>query len=250
MIEHMKTKIHQTPVDIAIRSDLDTIDKVVYLVHGHTGNKEDFTIRRFQNLFAELGFEAVALDASRHGEQLAYPYTSKDTFIEQQLAMPEVLLETLDQIKAIHQSHYQDHVRFAGILGISMGGHIAYLLPKWIPGIQFIIPLIGAPDVSVHYQRTKSAFLKDRISECSHALDQLTLPDRSIYQNIHILQINGTHDDVVHYENSFNFHTDLPKPNQREHWYVLEEVGHTVTESFVETVDAFLHKILSSEEQS
>lgn len=244
MIEHYQTKIQVLFVDIAIKSTNDHPIGVVYLVHGHTGHKEDYTIRRFQHLFADMGFEAVALDASRHGEDKRYPYTNPQLFIEQQLAMPDVIWETLQAIAKVHQTHYQDKYAFFGVLGISMGGHVAYLLPKLLPTISFIIPLIGAPDIWMHYNTTKREIIHEDVDRLKQAIEPLSLPDLSVYQTIDILQINGTKDEVVNYENSFLFHNSLPKADHREHWFVLEEVGHTVTEAFVRVFEEFMQKIL------
>lgn len=244
MIEHYQTKLQDLFVDIAIHSTNDTPIGVVYLIHGHTGNKEDFTIRRFQHLFADFGFEAVAIDASRHGQDLSYPYTNRELFREQQKAMPEVIFETCQAIQSVHEQHYQEKYTYFGVLGISMGAHIAYLLPKWLPQIGFIIPFIGAPDVWMHYNTTKRALLHEEVDDLRSTIKPLELPDLRIYQTIDILQINGTKDDVVHYENSFLFHNALPKAINREHWFVLEEVGHTVSEAFVRVFEEFMQKIL------
>jgi hypothetical protein len=241
MIERLHTTLCNVPVNIAIDATNDSPKGVFYLIHGHTGNKEDVTIRRFQTILAQMGYEAISLDAYAHGSRIAPPYTSTDSTLHA-LAMPEVVKHTLQDIALIHQTHYLKNYHICGVLGISMGGHVAYLAPQFMPFVNIIIPLIGAPHMARHYLKSKS-WLADKTSEIQHILDELQVINLEMYQHIHILQINGTKDDVVHYENAFDFHVSLPKAQDVEHWFVLEEVGHIVNEAMVSTVTEFMNKI-------
>ncbi|MCK7488472.1 MAG: hypothetical protein MZU97_25500 [Bacillus subtilis] len=131
------------------------------MIHGHTGNRFDATIVRFQNELAALGFYTVALDAFRHGDRKVEPYVTLNGEAIAK-AMPSVLNQTCLDIATLYRTEFVTISPIVGVLGTSMGGHVAYLLPNYLPETLISIPLIGAPDVLRHYHTSKR-FLGDAI---------------------------------------------------------------------------------------
>lgn len=221
----------------------ETASFVFFLVHGHTGNRLDRTIVRFAEEIASRGCVAVAVDAFRHGERKTEPYIGLDgTAIAK--TMVEVLEQTCLDIKTLYDALFKKQNLTVGILGTSMGGHIAYLLPGVLPETAIAIPLIGAPDVPRHY-RTSKAWLGEAIEPLFQNRIVPMKADAAWFQTRHLLQINGTKDDVVRYENAFDFHLELPTNPLVEHWFVLESCGHEIPESMHKTVGEFLDAVFS-----
>ena len=238
MIQRHDAHPQGIPITIIHDSNFATYQGVFFLIHGHTGNRFDATIVAFQTLLATFGYYTVALDASRHGERKIEPYlTLKGEAIAK--AMPGVLDQTCLDIALLYHTEFQSISRVVGVLGTSMGGHVAYLLPNYLPETLISIPLIGAPDVLRHYHTSKR-FLGDAIDALFEHLPGLKKPSPELYANRHLLQINGDKDDVVRYENALDFHGELPSNQAVEHWFVLESCGHEITPHMHEVVAEFL----------
>jgi hypothetical protein len=215
---------------------------VFFLVHGHTGNRFDPTIVKFAEAIAARGQVAVAVDAFRHGERKTEPYVTLDgTAIA--TAMIDVLEQTCRDLKTLYDGLFRTLGLKVGVLGTSMGGHVSYLLPGVLPETALAIPLIGAPDVKRHYQTSK-AWLGNAIEPLFQDRDVAMKADPSWFKTRHLLQINGTKDQVVRYENAFDFHVELSAEAGFEHWFVLEECGHEITEMMHKTVGEFLDAVL------
>jgi esterase/lipase len=214
---------------------------VFFLIHGHIGNRKDATIVRFAEELAHRGYISVALDSYRHGDRLQEPYLSMDgTAIAK--AMVSVVEQTCLDIVTVYQDLFSSQRLQVGVLGTSMGGHIAYLLPGVMPETTISIALIGAPDVLRHYLRSK-AWLGDEIEPLFQDRRIPMMADPSWYRTRHLLQINGNKDDIVRYENALDFHGELPTADSVEHWFVLESCGHEITESMHRILQEFLDQI-------
>ncbi|MCK7489790.1 MAG: hypothetical protein MZU79_05855 [Anaerotruncus sp.] len=216
---------------------------VFFLVHGHTGNRFDPTIVRFARMLCDRGMTAVSVDAFRHGERKTEPYVSLDGAAIAK-AMVEVLEQTCKDIKTLYDDLFRKDGLSVGVLGTSMGGHVSYLLPGVLPETTIAIPLIGAPDVKRHY-RTSKKWLGDGIEPLFVDRSIPLHADPAWFEERHLLQINGTKDDVVRYENAFDFHLELKTASPIEHWFVLEGCGHEITESMHKTVGEFLDAVLA-----
>jgi uncharacterized protein len=229
------------PITIIHDSNFATYQGVFFLIHGHTGNRHDATIVQFQHELAALGFYTVALDAYRHGDRKEEPYVTLNGEAIAK-AMPGVLDQTCQDITTLYQSEFQSISAVVGVLGTSMGGHVAYLLPNYLPATLISIPLIGAPDGLRHY-RTSKRFLGDAIEALFESLPNLKKPSPELYANRHLLQINGDKDDVVRYENALDFHGELPTHSAVEHWFVLESCGHEITPHMHQVVAEFIQDV-------
>lgn len=214
---------------------------VFFLIHGHTGNRQDRTIVRFAEELANRGYASVAMDAYRHGDRKQEPYVSLDgTAIAK--TMVNVLEQTCLDIKTVYDDLYRPLGLHVGVLGTSMGGHIAYLLPGVLPETTISVALIGAPDVPRHYHRSK-AWLGEAIEPLFQDRRISLIADPAWYRTRHLLQINGDKDDVVRYENALDFHGELPSSKDIEHWFILESCGHEITESMHQALREFLDQI-------
>jgi len=215
---------------------------VFFLIHGHTGNRFDPTIVAFAEAIAARGHVAVAVDAFKHGERKTEPYVTMDGKAIA-IAMVEVLEQTCKDLKTLYDGLFRAQGLKVGVLGTSMGGHVSYLLPGILPETTIAIPLIGAPDIKRHY-KTSKAWLGDAIEPLFPDTSVRMKADPAWFPTRHLLQINGTKDDVVRYENAFDFHVELAAEKGFEHWFVLEECGHEITKTMHQTVGEFLDAVL------
>jgi hypothetical protein len=242
MIHRLNARPQGIPVSILYDSNFATYQGVFFLIHGHTGNRHDATIVQFQNELAAFGFYTVALDAFFHGDRKEEPYVTLNGEAIAK-AMPSVLDQTCRDIATLYRTEFAMISPIVGVLGTSMGGHVAYLLPGYLPDTLISIPLIGAPDVLRHY-RTSKRFLGDAIDSLFEHYSGLKKPSPELYANRHLLQINGDKDDVVRYENALDFHGELPTNNAVEHWFVLESCGHEITPHMHQVVAEFIQDVV------
>lgn len=209
---------------------------VCYLVHGHTGSKKD--LGRIPLIFANAGWFVVAIDAYKHGLRKAYPYTESSGILHT-LAMPEVIRHTCEDIVLLQESIYFAISSCVGVSGVSMGGHIAYQMPKYLANIEWIVPIIGSPDLYHHYHIGKKTILGDRISEVEDLLNELMITDLSPYRNVKMFLIGATRDSVVDYHYGLRFFATLEASGHTDIRYYAEPVGHLVSPSMEDAIESF-----------
>jgi len=97
---------------------------------------------------AEAGFTAVCVDAPHHGER-ADGYlemlTSAETANQHFLVM-KLVSEAIQEIPAVVEYCVQQFPGNVCIVGISLGGFIAYGAPVVEPRIKASVPILGSPD--------------------------------------------------------------------------------------------------------
>lgn len=208
---------------------------VVFLVHGHTGNKELYGLESLPNGFVERGYFVVSIDAYKHGERKEEPYFGNDGLLFT-LAMPEVVIHTIKDIIYLYEHYYKQVSPRLIVTGISMGGHIAFQMPKYYPGVNTILPLIGSPDMKNHYEKTKGSFLKEKIVQVSEEIQELEIIDLTPYMNVNIGVFNGSVDTVVEIKYVKPFVDLLIHRNHPQVHFESFECGHTVTTEMVESM--------------
>lgn len=215
---------------------------VVFLVHGHTGNKELYGLESLPNGFTERGYFVVSIDAYKHGERKEEPYFSNDGLLYT-LAMPEVVIHTIHDIIHLYETYYKKISSRIIVTGTSMGGHIAFQMPKYYPSVDTILPFIGSPDIKNHYEKTKGSFLKDKIALVSKEIKELEINNLSPYMNVNIGVFNGSEDKVVEIEYVKPFVIELIQRNHPKIHFESFECGHTVTHEMVEAMFRFFDTI-------
>jgi esterase/lipase len=208
------------------------------LMHGHFGNKSLNQFGGLAEQIHDLGFDVVTLDAYKHGERLEAPYilnNPRETTYE----MVSVIEETLKDIVYLYTHHYSKRTQHVSILGISMGGHIAFLLNRLLQ-LEFCIPIIGSPDLYKHYEMKKSAILGETMNEIVPKLKSLTL-DAKAFTPSHAFILNGEYDDVVSFEPAKSFIQPL---NHENYVYQGYPCGHELTQAMIEDIISFVRSRL------
>jgi esterase/lipase len=218
------------------RDDLTEYKGVFYLIHGHTGNQNN--LGRMPGIFAAAGFMAVAIDAFQHGLRKAFPYTENDGIL-QTLAMPGVIKHTCEDIVSLQNEHYYQISSHVGVAGISMGGHIAFQMPKFLPSVEWIIPVIGTPDLYHHYHIGKKQFLGERIAFVDPLLAELAIPSLERYLDVNIFILGATKDGVVDYHYGKRFFEQLESMVHNHIQFYTEPVGHILSEGMADAIDVF-----------
>ncbi len=236
------TTINEIPIIECYPEEAKSIKGVFFIVHGHTCSKELYYFGKLPERLTNLGFLVVSIDAYKHGLRMEEPYQSGQDY-EKTMAMPEVIKKTAIDLSNLYLNHYIDFAGKLGFLGISMGGHIVYQMPKYLHKIDFLIPLIGAPDLKRHYQDMKASFLgQARMNELSSILVELENSDSIYDPSSKMLIIEGTQDNVVTYKNAYDFYTRMHDSGHLNIHYKDFPVGHTVTEEMEQTIEDFIRE--------
>lgn len=215
-------KLHEKPCDL------------FFLMHGHFGNKSLSQFNGLAEQLYELGFDIVSIDAHKHGERLQPPYISNDP-VETTLAMVDVIEHTVKDIVDLYQNHYRHKNEHVSILGVSMGGHIAFLLNRYLQ-LDFCIPIIGSPNLSVHYETKKKPLLGNKINEIERKLNELTLKTSEFHPR-NALVLNGEQDDVVSFEPAKTFMAHF---NHDQYSYQGYPCGHELTPNMIQDIITYV----------
>ncbi|HOI47124.1 MAG TPA: dienelactone hydrolase family protein [Bacilli bacterium] len=212
-----------------------------FLVHGHGGNKED-GVGEFPRILTNLGFLVVSVDAYMHGERKEEPYITgnlKDVAI----AMIDVVIKTTQDILLLFSDYYSKQFQSFHMLGISMGGHIAYQLPRHSPHVDTIIAIIGSPDMKAHYDLSKQPIIGTFGSELNRKLLSLSVhKDLYLYHNTAIFALNGELDQVVSSHFAKKFILELSRKGHHKAEFKSYECGHVVTKEMKEDIIYFIEK--------
>lgn len=206
---------------------------IFILMHGHFGHKGFENFNGLAEGLFDLGYDIISLDAYKHGERKASPYGDNDPVLTT-LEMLVVIEETLKDIVMLVDT-YQKKSQAISILGISMGGHIAYLLNRYIP-LEFCIPVIGTPDLKWHYETKKSPILKDHFKGIKPKLEQLTLKQTEFKPKF-AFALQGDFDEVVSGDASKTFIEQLSSVNYKVQSYPC---GHELATHMVQDILAFV----------
>lgn len=205
-----------------------------FLMHGHFGNKSFSQFNGLAEQLYEMGYDVVSIDAYKHGERLHAPYLLNNP-VETTLAMVDVIKHTVTDIVRLYQKHYHHKNRSVSILGISMGGHIAFLLNRYLQ-LDFCIPIIGSPNLKLHYMIKKKPILGNRMNEIESKLNELTL-QASEFHPRYALVLNGEQDDVVSFEPAKTFMAGL---NSGQYSYQGYPCGHELTSKMIQDIITYV----------
>lgn len=211
---------------------------IFFLVHGHFGEK---SLNQFGGLAEKLhtlGFEVVTLDAYKHGERKQEPYLSNDPVMTT-IEMVKVIDETIKDIVYLYRNHYNNKSSLVSVLGISMGGHISFLLNRHLD-LQFCIPIIGSPNLKYHYETKKKMILGPKLEQIQDDLKRLTLQPQE-FKPKHALILEGELDSVVSYEPAKQFVESLSDSHYLYKGYLC---GHELTESMKDDIIQFVRSKL------
>lgn len=239
----MKKILFEIPVIEYYDPEQTTFKGIVFLVHGHHGNKELRGLESIPLGFMERGYFVVSVDAYKHGERIEVPYTLPDSGIDTTLAMPEVIYHTIQDIIYLFENHYQKIADKMIVLGTSMGGHVAFQMPKYYANTFMILPMIGSPDFQNHYFVTKKDILKDKIDLCKDEVNALRIDDLKPYLKTKIGIFNGIDDFIVEIRFVEPFVNKLKTLKHPNLYFESFPVGHVVNYEMVQSMFRFFDEV-------
>ncbi|MEC9485138.1 MAG: hypothetical protein UMR38_04620 [Candidatus Izemoplasma sp.] len=116
---------------------------LTFIQHGYESNKVRGTEYLAMNV-ARLGYHVVSIDAYKHGDRLEEPFISQSGYFRLKEAF-HVIEHTADDILKLFNTAFKHYETF-DILGISLGGMVAYLLATKTDKINRLLPIISTPD--------------------------------------------------------------------------------------------------------
>ena len=212
---------------------------LVFVQHGFTSNKERGT--DFLGIkLARKGFFVVSIDAYKHGRRMKEPFISGKEY-EKFFDIFTVVKRTARDIERLFKKEYANAYSTYDMVGISMGGMIAFYLTTISSSIANVVPVISAPDFFQMSLDTFSGELEkfqeyvykkrryiERISPAKHV-------DQMRFQNMFIM--NTSRDEMVSYKIAEDFYKREQLPNTK---FKLYDDTHTVNRDMQEDLIDFL----------
>lgn len=170
---------------------------LLFFNHGLDGVKEGNYTSIIE--LAKHGFYVVALDAYLHGERRREPFISGD-YKERQLMIFDIVRRTSKDIDYLYNHHYNKLFNNYSVMGISMGGAVAFYTATISKHIKGIIPVIGSPSF-VEFAKYKMLMNNWREEEYEDFIKQLEvddpLKDQVSFEKIKVLMLTGDRDERV-----------------------------------------------------
>lgn len=228
--------------DIPLLEYVDVNNKpigLVFVQHGFTSNKERGSDFLALNL-ARKGFLVVAIDAYKHGKRIQEPFISKPLY-KQYFDIFTVVKRTARDIDRLFRKYYHQTYEKYDVVGVSMGGMIAFYLTTISKNLSRVIPVISAPDffeLSIatfsddlqdyqQYVHNKKGYI-DKISPINHI---------ELMKFEKMFMLNTTKDPMVPYQLTKNFYESFNLPNS---YFKLYEDVHNVNREMQEDIICFL----------
>jgi len=214
---------------------------LVFVQHGYQSTKE----RGGDMLslgFARLGYFVVAIDAFKHGERIQEPYITGSEIDRLNEAFV-VVKRTAFDIARLHHNHYRIFDTF-DMVGVSLGGMVAYYLATRTPHIRKLVPVISTPDFLAQaknsVQNSKldidTFFTPDKL-QFIESINPLTHLDKLMYKELFILC--GSQDPVVPMKESVDFYNTHKSKHMNLKIY---EVDHTVSREMQKDIYDFIER--------
>ncbi len=214
---------------------------LVFVQHGYCSNKErggDYIAIKI----ARAGFFVVCIDSYMHGERKEGPYI-EGTDEERMYYVPSIIRKTALDIIKLHKTHYNQYQTF-DLVGVSLGGMIAYYAATKTDRINKLVPTISTPKVTnqANYVLKLAGVNTDEyFTEETYKYLQSCDPINEIellkYNKMFIL--NGTKDKVVSTQDSIDYYEEYKNDNMEMKLY---EVGHDVTKNMQQDIVDFLNR--------
>ncbi len=216
--------------------------RLMFVQHGIFGNKEK-VLKLLGPSLVKIGYTVVAVDAKKHGERREEPFASRDK-IHAELELFDIVEHTAEDILAIYSDCFSKRFDRFDILGVSMGGYIAYNVAVKTDKIRNLIALISSPnyaesafngfreaDYEKHKQRIEKEKRKIKKMDPSEQSEKLRF-ERAIL-------MNGKQDDVISPIYTQRFVEDHPNKNIV---FRLYDTGHRIVRPMHEDLLELLKK--------
>ncbi len=205
-------------------------NKLIFINHGIYGSK-DIIMQLIGMPLAKIGYKVVALDAYLHGDRVEEPIKSKGE--SSRLKMLEVVKHTATDLIRLHEDLYLDTYPRYDVLGLSMGGLLAYYLTTITANIEYVVPLITTPNF-----KTINFNTDDLDSETQMALesDINQMDPASHTANMQFKKFfafSGKHDEVIPYHHTDAFIEANPDLNMIHETF---DTNHSLNPKMAERV--------------
>ncbi len=182
---------------------------LIFIQHGYESTKE-YGSDYLALTLARDGYFVVAIDAYKHGERIAEPYLT-GTEIERLDEAFVVIKRTALDIVRLHHNVYAKRFPTFDLIGVSLGGMVAYYAATKTRQIRKLVPVISTPDF---HQMAEYA-----VNGVGEDVDTYFTPDKRQFideinplQRLHLLHyqelfiVCGDHDPVVPMDASVAFY--------------------------------------------
>lgn len=215
---------------------------LVFVVHKLNSSK-DSGLGLIPKKLAEAGYLVVAIDSYKHGLRKEEPFIHGVEKL-QLAAMVEVINQTVLDIKFLYDNHYSQFFSSLSVFGISMGGVVAFQMPRVMNNVDKIVSLQATPFLRQLYHDKELKHIYKGLTQqeqevMDEYLDKLSLEDSlEGYKKVAIFAANRQDDMLIRPENSQKFiqHLKLLGNFRAEH--VLYSGNHDIVEKMAD--DALL----------
>jgi len=209
-------------------SDNMDIKGLVFIQHGFESNKNrgaDYLAIQL----ARKGYKVVSIDAYKHGDRLEEPFISEEVFKRYADAFI-IVDQTTKDIITIFENIYKKEFSNFDLIGVSMGGFIAYVVSMQCDYVNKLLPVITTPYFEeLARKRTNVPNLENYKLEMQSSmeliisLDPSKQVDNMKYKSMFILSCKN--DEVISYLPSKRFYDEFKNDKMMIKFY---EDGHTV----------------------
>lgn len=210
---------------------------LVFVQHGYGSNKErggDYLAIKI----ARAGFFVVCIDSYMHGERKEGPFVN-GTDEERMYYVPSIIRKTALDIIKLHKTHYKEYQTF-DLVGVSLGGMIAYYASTKTDCINKLVPTISTPKVTKQAYNILIAngvnpeeYFTEETRNYLHRIDPFTYVNDFKFNEMFIL--NGTKDPVVSTQDSKEYFETFQQDNMTMKLYeVAHDVNHVMQKDIVE----------------
>ncbi len=205
---------------------------LVFVIHKLNASK-DSGLGLIPKQLAEAGYEVVAIDCYKHGLRKEEPFINGAEKL-QLAAMVEVINQTVLDIKFLYDNHYSQFYSSISVFGISMGGIVAYQMPRVMNNIDRVVSLQATPFLRPLYHEKELKHIYKGLSTqeqevLDEYLDKLCLEDNlEGFKNVAIFATNRQDDMLIRPENSQKFIQHLKALGNFKAEHVLYSGNHDI----------------------
>ena len=182
---------------------------LIFVIHKLNASK-DSGLGLIPKQLAEAGYLVVAIDSYKHGLRKEEPFIHGAE--KQQLAaMVEVINQTVLDIKFLYDNYYSQFYSSLSVFGISMGGIVAFQMPRVMNNIDKVISLQATPFLrQLYHEKELKHIYKGLTTQeqevMDEYLDKLSLEDSfDGFKDVEIFAANRQDDMLIRAENSQKF---------------------------------------------
>lgn len=195
---------------------------LVFVQHGFQSTKE-YGADYLALTLARRGHKVVAIDAYKHGERIEEPYiTGEDPARYAEIF--DVVEHTAKDIVLLYEGVFSTEFKVFDMIGVSMGGFIAYSLALKTDKINKLVPTITTPMFSKLARVRENMDNVDMYRQVVEAklpfidsIDPYSHMEKMNYKKMLIL--NGDKDPLIPVEDALKFFHELNDCNAKIHIY-------------------------------